>query len=127
MTTERSQIIQRTLHDLSYGRFGFNQFINSSATTIGAQRKSSGKPLKQPSWKSNNPNPNHFYRYNYLTENELTSQDDKKPAEKKQDRLVKTLLNTSQHKLNLEKEKSTLNQNKIEDLIMVSHLKFFGV
>lgn len=29
-----------------------------------------GVPLKQPPWKGNNPNPNHFYRYNYLDEDE---------------------------------------------------------
>ena len=29
-----------------------------------------GVPLKQPPWKGNNPNPNHFYRYNYLEEDE---------------------------------------------------------
>ena len=29
ISTERSEIINRSLHDLSYGRFGFNQFVKS--------------------------------------------------------------------------------------------------
>jgi hypothetical protein len=31
ISTERSEIINRSLHDLSYGRFGFNQFVKSKA------------------------------------------------------------------------------------------------
>jgi hypothetical protein len=60
VATERSQI---NLNDLSNGKFGFNRFIKSSRSKTPAPKTDS---LKQPPWKSNNSNPNHFYRFNYL-------------------------------------------------------------
>ena len=64
IATERSEI---NLHDLSYGKFGFNRFMKNSKS---GRPMVKGVPLKQPPWKGNNPNPNHFYRYNYLEEDE---------------------------------------------------------
>lgn len=66
--TERSEI---SLHDLSSGRFGFSRFIKSNGMIGAASHnrvKSASSTLKQPPWKANNSNPNHFYRLNYLDE-----------------------------------------------------------
>jgi hypothetical protein len=65
--TDRSEI---NLHDLSYGRFGFSKFIKSSR----ARGLKANSGLKQPPWKANNSNPNHFYRFNYLDDEDNVKQ-----------------------------------------------------
>jgi len=63
--TERSEI---SLHELSSGRFGFSRFIKSNGMIGHNRPKTASSALKQPPWKANNSNPNHFYRLNYLDE-----------------------------------------------------------
>ncbi|RNA40424.1 F-box only 16 [Brachionus plicatilis] len=62
---ERSEI---NLEDLTYGKFGFNKFIKNAVANSKRPIKPSG--LKNPPWKANNSNPNHFYRFNYLDDEE---------------------------------------------------------
>ncbi len=61
MASERSEM---TLKDISNGRFGFSRFAKGANKQL-RNFKASGN-LKQPPWKSNNPNPNHLFRFNYL-------------------------------------------------------------
>ena len=97
--------------------------------------KSSG-PLKQPPWRGNNPKPNHFYRYNYLDEDEIPTPTTT-PNDKRHERLIKTLMHESslkkttlssstsalaakdEHSLTRE-QSHMLNQSKLEDLISVN-------
>lgn len=72
-----STLNEVNLHDLSYGRFGFNKFMRGNRSL----KSSAG--LKQPPWKANNSNPNHFYRFNYLDQDENQI--------KQQERLLKSL------------------------------------
>ncbi len=65
MATDRSEV---TLKDISNGRFGFSRFAKT-ANKIPKSFKSTSH-LKQPPWKSNNPNPNHLFRFNYLDTDE---------------------------------------------------------
>ncbi len=61
VTTERNEI---NLNEISNGKFGFSNLIISSNPTN--TKFSKTESLKQPPWKANNSNPNHFYRFNYL-------------------------------------------------------------
>lgn len=64
LTTDRSEV---SLESLSNGKFGFSYFMKNNRPHSGKlSAKSPGSTLKQPPWKANNSNPNHFYRYNYL-------------------------------------------------------------
>ncbi|CAF0723675.1 unnamed protein product [Brachionus calyciflorus] len=94
LATERSEI---NLEDLTYGKFGFNRFIKNAV-------KNSNRPikitsLKQPPWKANNSNPNHFYRLNYLDDEENAKKDVSKH---------------STTNLKSKKKETSLNQSKIE-------------
>jgi F-box protein 16 len=56
------------LHNLTYGRFGFNNFMKSNSKMNLLSSKN--KLIKQPPWKSNCYTPNSLYRFNYLDKDE---------------------------------------------------------
>jgi hypothetical protein len=109
--TERSEI---SLHDLSSGRFGFSRFIkaNGMMGAAGHHRpKTASSALKQPPWKANNSNPNHFYRLNYLDEKDPIITATTKPPQ-----------SSSSKKNPNSNDISTNQKNQPDDYLQIQHV-----